>query len=253
MTRKKCALSLCGSGFMGMYHLGVADSVQRYAPHRYTDIVGASAGALVGAILASGVRAESFVGATLQVAKDTRAQRYGCVTPGFQLTELLRTILEKHLPPNAHERCQVNGLHVCVSGPAPRLWRQTIVSQWQSRESLIQCLQHSSYIPLFTGPAIASWQFLDGGLFTGNWPSLCGTKTEYSSPFSGPRFDIAPGATERRWSVRIHGVYIDVSVHNLHAAWGALVPFNEDGLQRLYEHGQADARSFLSKIDLADT
>jgi hypothetical protein len=249
--REKRALSLCGSGFMGMYHLGVADSVQRYAPHRYTDIIGASAGALVGAILASNVPAESFVGATLQVAKDTRAQRFGCVTPGFQLTELLRTIMEKHLPLTAHETCQSNGLHICVSGPAPRLWRQTIVSHWQSREGLIQCLQRSSYIPLFTGPAIASWQYLDGGIFTGNWPSLSGTKTEFSSPFAGPRFEIAPrgDTTERQQSARIHGVYVDVSAHNLQAAWGALVPWDEDRLQRLYERGQADARSFLSSLD----
>ena len=125
------------------------------------------------------------------------------------------------------------------------------MSHWQSREGLIQCLQRSSYIPLFTGPAIASWQYLDGGIFTGNWPSLSGTKTEFSSPFAGPRFEIAPrgDTTERQQSARIHGVYVDVSAHNLQAAWGALVPWDEDRLQRLYERGQADARSFLSSLD----
>lgn len=47
-------LSFCGSGFLGIYHIGVAKALLKHAPSFMSKIErvgGASAGALVGAIL----------------------------------------------------------------------------------------------------------------------------------------------------------------------------------------------------------
>ena len=48
-------LSFAGCGFLGIYHVGVAACIKRYAPHLLTDrVAGASAGALVACALISG-------------------------------------------------------------------------------------------------------------------------------------------------------------------------------------------------------
>jgi predicted acylesterase/phospholipase RssA len=49
-------LSLAGCGFLGIYHVGVASCIQKYAPHLIENgISGASAGSLVAAGMLCGL------------------------------------------------------------------------------------------------------------------------------------------------------------------------------------------------------
>jgi hypothetical protein len=110
----------------------------RGPPH----LAGASAGALIAAVANAGVPLHIVEEACVELAAD--CLRHG--TPG-RLGPGLRALLEAHLPPDAHLRCRGN-THVAVTRVMP-VWRPQIVSDFRSREDLIEALMASAHIPVY--------------------------------------------------------------------------------------------------------
>ncbi|NWY73136.1 PLPL1 protein, partial [Erithacus rubecula] len=112
------------------------------------------------------------------------------LVPGGRIPRLLRDVLNKFLPPNAHEL--VSGkLHIVLT----RLhdWRSVTVSEFASREELIQAVVCSCFIPLYFGlspPTFRGVRYLDGELAM--WRAdFVSRSTITVSAFAG-EYDICP-------------------------------------------------------------
>ncbi|NXE82492.1 PLPL1 protein, partial [Cochlearius cochlearius] len=109
---------------------------------------------------------------------------------GGKAFKTLKDVLDKILPTNAHQL--VSGkLHVIVTRVHD--WRSVVVSEFASREELIQALLCSCFIPLWFGflpPRYHGVRYIDGEL--GMWRANFVSRTTITvSPFSG-EYDICP-------------------------------------------------------------
>lgn len=125
----------------------------------------------------------------LRVASIARSKSLGPFNPKFDIQRLLCEGLEKVLPEDAHLKC--NGkLHVSLT--RVRDGKNVIISEFSSRDELMQVIQCSSWIPLFSGilpPMVRGVRYMDGG-FSDNLPTL-DENTITVSPFCGES-DICP-------------------------------------------------------------
>lgn len=139
-------------GLLYAYYVGVIVALRDELGllNANTPVAGASAGALIAATSKSGLSEADLVEATLMLARDCRQNG-----TRFRLRSVLNRTLRDVLPDDIHERCSGN-THLAVT----QLWPQfapRLVSDFRSREHLIETLLTSCHIP---------WYF-DGSLITG--------------------------------------------------------------------------------------
>ncbi|KAK4405055.1 1-acylglycerol-3-phosphate O-acyltransferase PNPLA3 [Sesamum angolense] len=126
-----------------------------------TPLAGSSAGAIVCAVIASGASMQEALEATKILAEDCRTRG-----TAFRLGAVLRDILEKFLPDDAHIRSS-GRVRVAVT---QILWRPKglLVDQFDSKEDLINAVFTSSFIPGYLAPRPATMfrnrLCIDGGL-----------------------------------------------------------------------------------------
>lgn len=124
-----------------------------------------------------------------RVVNEARSHSLGPFSPSFNIQTCLLEGLQKFLPPDAHER--VNGrLHVSLTRTYDG--KNIIVSQFDSREDLLQALLCACFIPGFSGilpPRFQGVRYMDGA-FSDNLPVL-DENTVTVSPFCGES-DICP-------------------------------------------------------------
>ncbi|XP_023513040.1 patatin-like phospholipase domain-containing protein 2 [Cucurbita pepo subsp. pepo] len=154
--------SFSAAGLLFPYHLGVAKFL---IEHSYiketTPLAGASAGAIVCAVIASGASMKEALEATKLLAEDCRSRG-----TAFRLGAVLREVLEKFLPDDVHIRC--NGrVRVAVTQV---FWRPRglLVDQFDSKDDLINAVFTSSFIPGYLAPrpvtVFRNRLCIDGGL-----------------------------------------------------------------------------------------
>ncbi|XP_009872812.1 PREDICTED: patatin-like phospholipase domain-containing protein 1, partial [Apaloderma vittatum] len=110
-----------------------------------------------------------------------------------RIPRLLKTILNQYLPTNAHQL--VSGkLHIILTRVHD--WRSVTVSEFASREDLIQAILCSCYIPLYFGLLPLKYRgvrYVDGEL--GMWrANFVSRSTITVSAFAG-EYDICPKDT----------------------------------------------------------
>ncbi|XP_051560609.1 patatin-like phospholipase domain-containing protein 4 isoform X1 [Myxocyprinus asiaticus] len=187
-------LSFAAAGFLGVYHLGAIEAILRHGDKLLSSLkgcAGASAGSLVATIMITAPdKLQHCKEFTYRFARNVRRQRFGAVTPGYDFMLELREGIEEILPPNAH---QLANERVHVSVTHSKTLKNTIVSNFTSREDLIQVLLASCFVPVYAGVKPVEFQgqkWIDGG-FTDSLPILPMGRTITVSPFSGPQ-DISP-------------------------------------------------------------
>ncbi|KAK2966634.1 hypothetical protein RJ640_002332 [Escallonia rubra] len=154
--------SFSAAGLLFPYHLGVAQLlIEKGYIKETTPLAGSSAGAIVCAAVASGASMQDALRATKILAEDCRLRG-----TAFRLGAVLRDVLEKFLPDDAHIRS--NGrVRVAVT---QILWRPRglLVDQFDSKEDLINAVITSSFIPGYLAPRPATMfrnrLCIDGGL-----------------------------------------------------------------------------------------
>jgi len=213
-------LSLSGAGFLGSYHLGVGRALRERLKQPSAQVAGASAGAIVGAVLVSETPMEAARASLQALVAHTLAAPLGVLTPGFSLVDAVRGELSARLPSDAH-RLATGRLHIALTSLRPgELGRIHYKSAYGSRDELIDAVSASSDIPGFTGRlraaapsdrgggpvAVDRQTFLqsltgksdvDGGLldiFPDPWRGQL-PATTFVSPFAGEGFAIAPHRT----------------------------------------------------------
>ncbi|XP_035222796.1 patatin-like phospholipase domain-containing protein 2 [Stegodyphus dumicola] len=242
-------LSFAGCGFLGIYHVGVASCFREYAPHLLvTKIAGASVGSIAAAALICDVSLGQTTTDILSIAVKARSRTLGPLNPRFDLNSLVKENLEKALPLNAHELCN-NRLFISVTRSSDK--QNVLLSQYDSREELIQALLCSCFIPLYSGmtmPVFRGVKYVDGGL-SDNLPVL-DENTITVSPFAGEH-DICPEDESCNiLQVNLANTSIAVSPRNIYRLCRILFPPKPEILSKMCQQGFDDALKFLQRKNL---
>ncbi|KAF7803650.1 patatin-like phospholipase domain-containing protein 2 [Senna tora] len=223
--------SFSAAGLLFPYHLGVAQFlIENGYIKETTPLAGSSAGAIVCAVIASGATMEEALKATKVLAEDCRSRG-----TAFRLGAVLRNVLEKFLPEDAHIRS--NGrVRVAVT---QLLWRPRglLVDQFDSKEDLINAVFTSSFIPGYLAPRPATMfrnkLCVDGGL------------TLFMPPTSAAQTVRVCAFPASRLGLEGIGISPDCNPENVTSPrqlfkW-ALEPAEDEILDRLFELGLKDA------------
>ncbi|XP_061538990.1 patatin-like phospholipase domain-containing protein 4 [Phycodurus eques] len=242
-------LSFAACGFLGIYHLGAVGAFLRHGDKLLTSLkscAGSSAGALVAAVmLTAPEKVKHCKEFTYDFAENVRQQRYGAITPGFNVLSKLREGIEEMLPVDAHILAS-DRLHVSLTHF--RSGKNLIVCQFNSREELIEALLASSFVPVYSGlqpVAFRGQKWIDGG-FTDSLPILPVGRTITVSPFAGQE-DVSP-LHKGHWfktQLSLANMNILFSMENIKRLSQALFPPSTNAMHSLCQEGFDDAMRFL--------
>ncbi|XP_027853041.1 uncharacterized protein LOC114131901 isoform X1 [Aphis gossypii] len=242
-------ISFSGCGFLGIYHIGVASCLKTYAPYLLENkICGSSAGAISACCLLCDIPLELMTRQMLDIVKESRSKALGPFSPSMNITEHLYNRLNKDLPDDAHKR--VSG-KLFVSLTRVPDGKNVIMSQFSSKEEVIQVLLASAFIPVFSGfvpPLVGKYRYIDGG-FTDNLPIL-DKNTITISPFSGLT-DICPCDNPiQKYLLKISNNSFEVTKTNCFRVARIMFPPEPEMLAKLCYQGFDDALIFLQKYNL---
>ncbi|XP_060854138.1 patatin-like phospholipase domain-containing protein 2 isoform X2 [Rhopalosiphum padi] len=242
-------ISFSGCGFLGIYHIGVASCLKTYAPYLLENkICGSSAGAISACCLLCDIPLELMTSQMLDIVKESRSKALGPFSPSMNITEHLYNRLNKDLPNDAHKR--VSG-KLFVSLTRVPDGKNVIISQFSSKEEVIQVLLASAFIPVFSGfvpPLVGKYRYIDGG-FTDNLPIL-DKNTITISPFSGLT-DICPRDNPiQKYLLKISNNSFEVTKTNCFRVARIMFPPEPEMLAKLCYQGFDDALIFLQKYNL---
>ncbi|PIO28623.1 hypothetical protein AB205_0033720, partial [Aquarana catesbeiana] len=159
----------------------------------------------------------------MEVAKEARKRNLGPLHPSFNLVKILKDGLYRNLPENAHELASGK---LCVSLTRVSDGENVLVSEFSSKEELIQALICSAFVPVYCGiipPTFRGVRYVDGGI-SNNLPEYELKNTITISPFSGES-DICPRDNSTNFhELRVTNTSIQFSLGNLYRLTRALFP-----------------------------
>ncbi|NXK18140.1 PLPL1 protein, partial [Arenaria interpres] len=184
-----------GCSFLVLYEAGVVTALRELSPDilkSASRVYGASSGSVVATLALCGTDiGKGFELLFILRKYYTKAScQFSPVSPKMFKMSFLRDFLNKYLPPNAHQL--VSGkLNVILTRVYD--WRSVVVSEFASREDLIQAITCSCFIPLYFGFSLPKYhgvRYVDGEL--GMWRADFVTRTTITvSAFAG-EYDICP-------------------------------------------------------------
>ncbi|CAH1720001.1 unnamed protein product [Chironomus riparius] len=245
----KYNLSFAGCGFLGIYYVGVAVCFRKYAPHLLLQkISGASAGSLAACSLLLDMPLGEMTSDFFRIVNEARSHSLGPFSPSFDIQTCILEGMRKAMPEDAHLR--VNGkLHISLT----RVYdgKSIIVSQFNSREDLLQALLCACFIPGFSGilpPKFHGVRYMDGA-FSDNLP-LLDENTVTVSPFSGET-DICPrDDSSQMFHLNLSNTSIELSKQNVYRFMRILFPPKPEILSNMCQQGFDDALHFLHRNNL---
>ncbi|XP_029289266.1 patatin-like phospholipase domain-containing protein 2 [Cottoperca gobio] len=249
------SISFAGCGFRSIYYLGALSCILERVPqlvHGASKICGASSGCLVAAALTVGIPIEQICVDLLKMAKEARKHTLGVFHPTFSLLWSVRDYLLEKLPADAHLRASGK---LCVSLTRLSDGTNVLVSEFDSREELIQVLMCSCFFPVYCGfipPSYRGVHYMDGAL-SNNLPLFEQRNTITVAPFSGES-DICPReGTFNFFEVHYGNVSIQVNTGNVHRVCTSFLPPRLEKLAEICHNGYMDALHFLRQRDLLGT
>ncbi|NXY16870.1 PLPL1 protein, partial [Atrichornis clamosus] len=185
-----------GCSFLIFYEAGVISALQNLSPDilkSASRIYGSSSGSMLATAALCGCdpgKGYALLYELKEYGISSGKPSFWGLVPGGRMLKLLRSMLDKALPPNAHEL--VSGkLHIVLT----RLhdWRSVTVSDFASKEELIQAVVCSCFIPVYFGfspPTYRGVRYVDGELAM--WRAdFVSRNTITVSAFAG-EYDICP-------------------------------------------------------------
>ncbi|PAA76535.1 hypothetical protein BOX15_Mlig023396g2, partial [Macrostomum lignano] len=236
--------SFAGCGFMGVYHVGVCSCLKEYAPQLYTNrvLAGASAGALAACCLMCDCDLGQCANFVLSLVDRASVRTLGPFHPSFSITSLLKSGLEDILPIDAHRICS-GRLFVSVTDVLTL--RNRVISDFPTRDYLIQSLMCSAHIPGFSGltfPELNGVRLMDG-CFSCNLPRL-NSQTVLVSPFAGLA-DISPEDEVWFMMPQPSSIDMDITLANWRRLVRVLWPPGPDRLAQICQRGFDDCVDYL--------
>ncbi|XP_029951563.1 patatin-like phospholipase domain-containing protein 2 [Salarias fasciatus] len=245
-------ISFAGCGFRSIYYVGALSCILERAPHLVdgaSKICGASSGCLVAAALTVGIPIEQLCANILTTASEARKHSLRVFHPTFSLLRTVRDSLLEELPQDAHRRASGR---LCVSLTRMSDMKNVLVSEFDTREELIQVLMCSCFFPAYSGfipPSYRGVRYMDGAL-SNNVPLCEQRNTIIMAPFSGES-DICPReGTYNALEVHYGNVSIKVNTGNVHRICTSFLPPRLEMLAEICNNGYVDALCFLRERGL---
>uniref|UniRef100_A0A3Q3JW92 triacylglycerol lipase n=2 Tax=Monopterus albus TaxID=43700 RepID=A0A3Q3JW92_MONAL len=214
-----------------------------------TKLYGASAGALTASVLASQASISKCCEDVIELAKEARKRNLGPLHPTFNLIKVIRSGLNRDLPSDAHVLASGR---LCVSLTRVSDGENVLVSEFSSKEELIEALICSCFIPIYCGlipPSFRGVRYVDGGI-SDNLPQSELKNTITISPFSGES-DICPRDSSTSFhELRFTNTSIQMNLGNMYRLTRALFPPEPKVLAEMCQSGYKDALRFLEENNL---
>ncbi|XP_060740975.1 patatin-like phospholipase domain-containing protein 2 [Tachysurus vachellii] len=247
-------ISFTGCGFLGIYYFGVYSCLLERAHHLIKStrrICGASSGALIAAMIVCQMSPAKCCENLMAIAKEARKGMLSSMHPSFNLLKLTRQLMIRDLPDNAHLLASGK---LCVSLTRLSDGKNVLVSEFTSRDDLIQALFCSCFFPVYCGvvpPCYHGTHYVDGALSDSTpYSSLKNTITV--SPFSGES-DICPDDKPVYCQeVRHCNMSINVNLANVHRVIQAFFPPEPEVMAEICNNGYKDALVYLKENDLLE-
>ncbi|XP_045322343.1 1-acylglycerol-3-phosphate O-acyltransferase PNPLA3 [Leopardus geoffroyi] len=247
--RRDWSLSFSGCGFLGFYYIGVTSCLSERAPHLLRDarmFFGSSAGALHCVTFLAGIPLDKIVHVLMGLVYAARRRNIGIFHPSFRATSYIREHLRRHLPANVHTL--VSG-RMCVSLTRVSDGESVLVSDFQSKDEVVDALVCSSFIPFYCGlipPSFRGVRYVDGGI-TNNIPFFDSKTTITVSPFFG-EYDICPKVKSTNFlHVELTTLSLRLCPENVYLLIRALFPPDLKVLGEICLRGYLDATRFLEE------
>ncbi|KAG8573443.1 hypothetical protein GDO81_012412, partial [Engystomops pustulosus] len=149
--RSPMSLSFSGSGFLCLYQIGAVKALLDMAPDILISapkVYGASAGSLVAAAVVFKVNLDELQKIILDAAIEARKTIFGPLFPTFNLLTILQKALLNFLPDNAHQ-IATGKLNVALTRLSDG--KTILVSDFKSKEEVMQALTCSCFVPFYCG------------------------------------------------------------------------------------------------------
>ncbi|XP_035521264.1 patatin-like phospholipase domain-containing protein 2 isoform X2 [Morone saxatilis] len=237
---------------MGIYYVGATSCILERFPRLIQDaskIYGASAGALMATVLSVGIPLENCCADLMFMAKEARKHKLGPLHPAYNLLKIVKDSLVRGLPEDAHVRATGK---LCVSLTRVSDGKNILVSEYDSKEELIQALICSCFVPFYCGvipPTYRGVHYVDGAV-SDNLPRCHLRNTVTFSAYAGES-DLCPrGSTLNFHEVRFNNVSIQVNSENMYRVTSTFFPPGPEGMAEICQNGYIDALRFLQENKL---
>ncbi|XP_010867687.1 patatin-like phospholipase domain-containing protein 2 isoform X2 [Esox lucius] len=242
------SISFSGSGFLATYQLGVAQCLLNQAPwllQTAPNIMGASAGSLVAAAVVCGSDLDMVRLEIVKFARQLSDHILGPLHPEGNVGGWIERLLRGFLPADAH--IQANGRLLVGMTRIPD-GQNILVSEFRSREDLVQVLLCGCFLPGYCGiepPCYKGVHYLDGG-FSCIQPTQASAPghTLTVSPFAGEA-DICPPDPSSMFDIVVSGTTMQFSAVNGSRMLDALYPSQWKVLNKAFYNGYRDGLHFL--------
>lgn len=243
------SLSFSGSGFLALYQIGAVKALLDLAPEilkAAPKVYGASAGSLVAAAVVFNVNLDELQQIISDAANQARKSILGPFYPSFNLHTIIKETLPRFVPENAHHLAS-GRLHVALTRLSDG--KTILVSDFNSKEEVIQALICSCFVPFYCGlvpPSFRGVRYIDGGL-SNFQPFYDLQSTITVSPFTG-EIDICPrDCPVGHLCLHIFNTSFQLSVQNLCRVSYSLFPPPSYVLNDFYYQGYKDSILYLIK------
>ncbi|XP_074188962.1 omega-hydroxyceramide transacylase isoform X1 [Rhinolophus sinicus] len=247
------SISFSGSGFLSFYQAGAVDALRDLAPrmldtaHRFA---GTSAGAVIAALVICGIEMDEYLRYLNVGVAEVKKSFLGPLAPSCKMVQMMRQFLYEVLPEDSY-KAATGKLHVSLTRLTDG--ESVVVSEYTSKEELIEALYCSCFVPVYCGlipPTYRGVRYIDGG-FTGMQPCSFWTDSITISTFSGQQ-DICPRDCPAIFhDFRMFNFSFQFSLENIARMTHALFPPDLMILHNYYYRGYEDAVLYLRRLNAA--
>uniref|UniRef100_A0A2K5LIY2 Omega-hydroxyceramide transacylase n=1 Tax=Cercocebus atys TaxID=9531 RepID=A0A2K5LIY2_CERAT len=244
------SISFSGSGFLSFYQAGAVDALRDLAPrmletaHRFA---GTSAGAVIAALAICGIEMDEYLRVLNVGVAEVKKSFLGPLSPSCKMVQMMRQFLYRVLPEDSY-KVTTGKLHVSLTRFTDG--ESVVVSEFTSKEELIEALYCSCFVPVYCGlipPTYRGVRYIDGG-FTGMQPCAFWTDAITISTFSGQQ-DICPRDCPAIFhDFRMFNCSFQFSLENIARMTHALFPPDLVILHDYYYRGYEDAVLYLRRL-----
>ncbi|XP_021521269.2 omega-hydroxyceramide transacylase isoform X1 [Aotus nancymaae] len=245
------SISFSGSGFLSFYQAGAVDALRDLAPrmletaHRFA---GTSAGAVIAALAICGIEMDEYLRVLNVGVAEVKKSFLGPLSPSCKMVQMMRQFLYRVLPEDSY-KVTTGKLHVSLTRFTDG--ESVVVSEFTSKEELIEALYCSCFVPVYCGlipPTYRGVRYIDGG-FTGMQPCAFWTDSITISTFSGQQ-DICPRDCPAIFhDFRMFNCSFQFSLENIARMTHALFPPDLVILHDYYYRGYEDAVLYLRRLN----
>uniref|UniRef100_G3T485 Omega-hydroxyceramide transacylase n=1 Tax=Loxodonta africana TaxID=9785 RepID=G3T485_LOXAF len=245
------SISFSGSGFLSFYQAGAVDALRDLAPrmlettHRFA---GTSAGAVIAALVICGIEMDEYLRVLNVAVAEVRKSFLGPLSPSCKMVPMMRQFLYQVLPEDSY-KFTTGKLHVGLTRFTDG--ESVVVSEYTSKEELIEALYCSCFVPIYCGlipPTYRGERYIDGG-FTSMQPCSFWTDSITISTFSGQQ-DICPRDCPAIFTdFRMFNFSFQFSLENITRMSYALFPPDLQVLHNYYYRGYEDAVLYLRRLN----